>query len=307
MLTEAQLEQRLDYLTGSDAAVVTNLSPYKTRLELWQEKTRRTVQEDISHLNHIKFGTYFEDGVAQWFEAESGKKLKPKESKMLTHPTIPFMAGNVDFEIDGENAILECKTAASDRDWGDGENIIPPYYLMQIAHYCAVGGYDRAYLAVVFSAKREMRYYIYERNQALEEKLIKAETDFWINNVQADVAPEPVNEKDIISLYPAANADPIIGDYVIIDKVSEMAKLAKQIKEIEEMKDNLKTEVALYMKDHDALLAPDGTLVATWKYTKTSRRLDTEELRKKHKGLYEEFLKETGAQRRFLIKGAINE
>lgn len=307
MLTEAQLEQRLNYITGSDAAVITNLSPYKTRVQLWQEKTKRSVQEDLSHLNHIKFGTYFEDGVAQWFEAESGKKLKPKESKMLIHPTISFMAGNVDFEIEGENAILECKTAASDREWGDGENIIPPYYLMQVAHYCAVGGYDRAYIAVVFSAKREMRYYIYERNAALEEKLIKAETDFWINHVQADVCPEPANEKDILALYPAANSDPIVGDYGIIDKVSEMAKLAEQIKELEKSKDSLKTEVALYMKDHDSLLAPDGTLVATWKYTKSSKRLNTDELKRQHTGLYETLLVEIAPQRRFLIKGGINE
>ncbi len=211
MLTNEQLEQRLSCITGSDAAVICGISPYKTRLQLWMEKTRRVEADDISGLNHIKFGNYMEQGVARWFEDDSGKAIDYSGTPMITHKSLPWMAGTIDFLITGENSILECKTAYRDTGWGNGENIIPPYYLMQVAHYCAVGNFEKAYIAVVFSSTREMRWYVYDRNQTLEDRIINMERDFWVNYVQADKSPDPVCESDLLLLYKSTKQDPIIA------------------------------------------------------------------------------------------------
>lgn len=294
---------RLEYLGGSDAAAICGLSKWKTKLTLWMEKTERIPLEDISNENHIKFGNYMEDGVAKWFQDESGKVVV-NEDNFIRHPEYPWLAGNVDRRILGENAILECKTALNDDGWGDGENIVPPYYLMQVAHYCAVGNFDRAYIAVVFAAKREMRWYVYERNMGLEQKLIAREKEFWEVNIKGDVAPEPVNEEDILALYKAAKHDPIVATHEMLEKLQHMKDLSVTAKLAENQFDALKEQVQLHMLDHDTLLAPGGgPPIATWNFNKTNNYFDKDSFEKDHPDLYNSYIKSREKpKRQFLIK-----
>lgn len=302
MLTQEQLEERLNFVTGSDAAVICGLSPFKTRVQLWMEKTGRAVADDLSGLNHIKFGNFFEQGVADWFSNETGK-IVHKLPQMIIHKSLPWMSGNIDFKVGQENAILECKTAFTDAGWGDGENIIPPYYLMQVAHYCAVGGFDRAYIAVVFASKREMRWYQYDRNLELEEKLIAREQDFWINNVKADICPEPVNEQDILSLYKQTNASPVIADDELKALIGTYSLLNNRINADTKEKQKLKDLIALRVKDSDTILDNSGKVLATYKHIKQSTLFDDKKLAKEMPDIYEKYTYLGKLQRRFNLKG----
>lgn len=305
MLTEQQLEERKSYLTGSDAAVICGLSPYKTRLQLWMEKTGRAEADDLSGLDHIKFGHYMEDGVARWFEDDSGKKLVKEERPMMIHKSLPWMAGNVDRFLVDENAILECKTSFRDDGWGNGENLIPAHYLMQVAHYCAVGAFDKAYIAVVFATTREMRWYVYERNLSLEEKLINHEQEFWINNVKADVAPEPMNEDDLLALYKTSNSSPIVAPSEIEEKIYIMKRLKVQSKSNTDQYEAIKQDVQMLMQEHDTLISHSGERLATWTWTKPGvvfEKESQEALEKDMPDIYKKYCKPGKAQRRFNIK-----
>lgn len=302
-LNKEQLEQRLNFVTGSDAAVICGLSPYKTKVKLWLEKTRREEQEDISNAGYIKFGNYMEDGVAKWFEAESGKECCEKANELLIHPEHEWMAGSLDFRIKGENAILECKTALSTEGWGDGENVIPAHYLMQVAHYCAVGGFEKAYIAVVFTMSRELRWYEYERNADLEAKLVKLEKEFWFDNVQADIAPDAKNENDIMDLYKTTTSDPIIGNDEIIEAVYALKSLKKSSKNTEDEEKILRDKITTFMKSHDTLVDLSGNLILTWKMAKASERFDSKAFATANPELYKEYVKIGEPQRRMLIKG----
>jgi len=303
MLTPAQLEQRLGFLTGSDAAVICNLSPYKSKVALWLEKTRRSEQEDISNANHIKFGNYMEDGVAKWFETESGKQLQEKTQELLIHPKYEWMAGNIDFRLKFENAILECKTALSSEGWGDGENTIPAHYLMQVAHYCAVGGFDKAYIAVVFTMTREMRWYEYVRTPELEEKLINLEKDFWFNNVLADVAPEPKNESDVLELYKNTVATPVVADNDVLETVFTLKDIKKQKREIEFKEQECRDKITIFMKDYDTIVDQAGNIMVTYKMTRAGERFDVKSFSKDKPETYKEYVKISEPQRRLLVKG----
>jgi putative phage-type endonuclease len=303
MLTVDQINQRLNYICGSDSSSICGLSPYKTKVAIWLEKTRRKEQEDISNASYIKFGNYMEDGVAKWFEHESGKELLPKTQELLIHSEHEWMAGNIDFRLKHENAILECKTALSADGWGDNENIIPPHYLMQVAHYCAVGSFDKAYIAVVFTMTREMRWYEYERNLDLEKKLINIEKDFWFNNVLADVAPEPVNEEDILDLYKNTMQEPIIAEPEVIEKIYELKKIKKQKIEIDLKEQECRDKIVSFMKDYDTMIDVDGKVMVTYKLTKSGERFDVKLFSKENPETYKEYLKSTEPQRRLLVKG----
>ena len=306
MLSPEQLEERLNYLTGSDAAVVCGLSPWKTPVALWMEKTRRSEQVDLSHNNYIKFGNYMEDGVAKWFEAESGKTVV-KEPKMLTHKHYDWMAGNVDFAIVGENAILECKTAGKSDRWGDSENTIPDEYLMQVAHYCAVGNFDRAYIAVVFTFSREFRWYVYDRDLNLENKLIEREKHFWENHVLTDTAPEAKTESDILAFYKKGIENPLIATAEIENLIGQYLNADDEAKRVEDIQQNIKDKIAIYMQDHENLYSTANKLIATWRFIKETERLDTKKIRADHPELCEKYIingKKNGEpSRKFVIKG----
>lgn len=303
MLTIEQLQQRLNFITGSDAAIICGLSPYKSKVSLWLEKTRRKGQVDISNASYIKFGNYMEDGVAKWFEAESSKELCNKTQELLVHPEHEWMAGNIDFRLKNENAILECKTALNSDEWGDGKNIIPSHYLIQVAHYCAVGGFDKAYIAVVFTMTREMRWYEYERNIELESKLIKLEKDFWFNNIIADVPPDAKNENDVLDLYKNTISNPIVADPNVIETFYTLKEIRENKKEIEFKEQECRDKIISFMKEHDTMVDISGKIMVTYKMTKASERFDIKSFSSERPDIYKDYIKTIEPQRRFLVKG----
>src|SRR5271170_1103819 len=176
-LTEQQLEERKNYIGGSDASTICGVNPYGNIIELWQEKLGYKEIEDISDKPVIRAGNYLEPVVAQWFEDDTKKPLEIAKDTFY-HKTIPYMAANVDRLVTGESAILECKTAGRDIGWGkDGDNIIPDHYLCQVAHYVATLDLERAYIAVLIAGS-DFRHFVYERNAKLEEMIIKKEKEF---------------------------------------------------------------------------------------------------------------------------------
>ena len=54
---EIWLEERKNGIGGSDAATILGLNPYKTNIELWEEKTKRKEAEDISDKPYVKYRT----------------------------------------------------------------------------------------------------------------------------------------------------------------------------------------------------------------------------------------------------------
>jgi putative phage-type endonuclease len=300
-LTEQQLEQRLDYITGSDAAVICGVSPWGNIIDLWRQKLRLEEQEDISWKPTVKAGNYLEPVVAQWFSDETGK-LCEVDTEFKISKSNPFMAGNIDRKITGENAILECKTTSRDDNWGaDGDNTIPDYYLCQVAHYAAVCDVDRAYIAVLIRGS-DFRWYTYERNPKLEEIIIAKEKAFW-ECVKTETPPEPRTPDEVISLYSVAtNEDPLIVDDSIEEYIDQLIVNKQNLKSLEEAIKICETRIKVYMKDHDILHGRNGKPIATWKNAKGAVRFDAKKFAEEHEKLYEQYLKTSEPSRRFLIK-----
>ena len=108
---------------------------------------------------------------------------------MFIHDDFNFMIGNIDRDVVGEDAILECKTASpfSAGKWKDG---IPEYYEIQCLHYLAVTGAFKCYLAcLVFG--RELIIREINRDEETLKNLIRIEQGFWENYVLSKQLPPP--------------------------------------------------------------------------------------------------------------------
>lgn len=300
-LTTEQLAQRLDYITGTDASVICGVSPWGNIIDLWRYKTRLAQAPDISDNPSIRAGNYLEPAVAQWFSDETGKGLT-KSPELIVHKNISWMAGNVDRLVEGEDAILEIKTSSFDKGWGEyGENIIPDYYLCQVAHYLAVTDRNIAYIAVLIGGK-DFRWYTHERNQKLEDKLIQKEKEFW-DCVQNQVAPTPRSAKEMIALYGSdASNETIVANGEIERQLDELRELKAVIKDYQDKQQKLEDSIKVYMGQRDTLVSTSGKIAATWKKTKGRTSFDADALKQQNKELYERYLKEGQSYRTFRVK-----
>lgn len=108
-------------LGASDSAVALGFSPFKTRTELWLEKTGRLEAKSLADVEAVRFGTLFEDVVANEFGLRLGLKLR-RENLMTVHRVYPFIGGHIDRRVVAQPCGVEIKTtseAAFRTLWGE--------------------------------------------------------------------------------------------------------------------------------------------------------------------------------------------
>lgn len=300
MLSKEQLLERKGYICGSDAPIVCGVSPWANKVRLWQEKIGAVEPKDISDSPYIKAGNLLEPVVRAWFEAETGLKVDIDE-RLLVSKSNPFMAAHLDGRV-GDDAIFEAKTTSHDAGWGQqGENVIPDHYLVQVAHYMSVADVSRAYVAVLIRGV-DFRHYVIERNLALEEKIISIEKDFW-ELVKSEVPPDLSTGEEVLTLFgPKSIESDVVATAEINDLIDELASVKVDEVQLQERKQAIEDKIKVYMGQNENLLNLSGKISITWKCSNPSRRFDLKELMEKRPEIYEEFLKEGSASRRFLMK-----
>lgn len=212
---EQWLELRQCGIGGSDAPVVCGVSPYRTPLELWMEKTGEAVTitgDDTSPAMY--WGTMLEDVVAREFGMRHPELMIRRRNAILQHPDHPWMLANIDrgiIDTVNGNGVLEVKTGSAYRagEW-DGDQV-PDHYMLQVMHYLAVTGLQYAYLAVLLGGQNYLERRV-DRDDALIADLIAIEQDFW-RLVETRTPPPldgtPASSAFLKRKYPEGNGESI--------------------------------------------------------------------------------------------------
>lgn len=295
----AWLDYRKKGIGGSDAGAVCGFNPYRTAMEVYQDKTsKETVELDNEAMRQ---GREFEDYVARRFTEATGKKVR-RANAMYYDENHPFMLADVDRMVAGENAGLECKTASpylADK-WEDGK--IPMHYQLQCYHYMSVMNAEAWYIAVLIYG-REFKFCRLERDEEIIADLIRIEQDFWENHVKKGVMPNPDGSKiadSVIAEYFKESAPVTVPLSGFDEKLKRRQELMEIISRMDTEKKQIEQELKLYMGE--AELAENDSYLVSWKAFHTNK-LDVERLKKERPEVYEEFKKETIA-RRFTVKAA---
>ena len=187
MSREDWLKKRSLSIGGSDAGTLLGLNTYSSPYALWAEKTGKVVPEDISDKEAVRVGNDLEQYVADRFMEKTGKKVR-KANCFIYNSDFPFAHANIDRDVVGENAGLECKTTSS---WEIlqqcREGKYPDNWYAQMTHYMMVTGADHWYLGVLVLGKGFYEFTI-ERNEDEIKALAAAEEAFW-NNVKCNTPP----------------------------------------------------------------------------------------------------------------------
>lgn len=301
------LDVRKGGIGSSDAAAAVGLNPYKSRLELWMEKTGRDGNlpkiDPNDESSPMYWGTLLESIVAAHYTRRTGNPAR-RINAVLQHPEHPWMLANIDREVvkSPDVQLLECKTAGihGSRLWRDG---VPEYVQLQVMHQLAVTGKQAADVAVLLGGQ-DLEIYRIERDELMISRLIALEFQFW-RYVVLDQAP-PADGSDsadvaLRCLYPKDS-----GQTLDLSQDTEMAETfadllaVRQLLETHTLREaELKQQIQQRMGDATKVLFETGDI--TWKRSKDGAGLDVEALLKDQPDLLKRYRLVKPGSRRFLV------
>lgn len=295
---EQWLRLRKNGIGGSDAGAIMGFNKYKSAYMVYLEKIGE-YEADLSEKECVYWGNVLEDVVAKEFEKRTGKRVR-KANSMFQSMKYPFMFANVDREIVGEKAILECKTTNQfmEKQW-DGEEI-PASYILQCQHYMAVTGYEKTYIACLIGGNKFIWKEIFRDNEIIKG-IINCEKDFWQMVLEKnppmiggnETETEYINEK-----YANSNGEEINickTDKILIE---DFLKLQEMKSDTESKIEAIKNQIKENMKDSEIMSSDDYKV--TWKNI-FSKGVDGKKLKTDYPDVYNECLKDKKT-RRFEIK-----
>ena len=106
----AWLKSRTLGIGGSDAAAILGLNPYKSNVELFEEKTGKRMPEDISDKPYVKYGTEAEPLIRRLFSLDYPEyKVLYHENRILRSVEHPFMQASLDGELTDQEGRCSCR------------------------------------------------------------------------------------------------------------------------------------------------------------------------------------------------------
>ena len=293
------LLKRKQGITGTDAAAILGMSPYRSAFSVYQDKLTDMIDESDNEA--MRQGRDLEEYVAQRFMEETGLKVR-RANAIYYNEQYPILMADFDRLIVNEKAGLECKTVSpySSEKWADGK--IPIHYQIQCQHYLAVSGFDVWYIAaLIYGSKFIIRKI--ERDEELIKNLVACEVHYWNYNILGRHVPNPDGSDDY--------SDMLCRKYFNTNKseiqLFGMEEELKRRDEIKKLQDKLEKErkiieqkIQLQLGESGATHAVAGDYRIGWTSV-ISQRLDSSKLKIEKPEIYKEYVKESFSKR-FTVK-----
>lgn len=291
------LAERRKGVGGSDAAAAIGLSKWMTPLELWLDKRGELIREETSSM---RWGITLEPIVRQEYCNQTGAEVLVPEA-IYQHSQHAFAIINLDGLVLSRDRIYEGKTSRTGEGWGEpGTDEVPPEYNLQVQHGMAITGLPMADIAVLIGGS-DFRIYCVEADLDLQQMMLEREAEFW-QMVVDERPPEPTTPADVKLRWKMATAGKQAeADMELANDCLSLRDLKDALKAGEAQKESLEAKLQTAMMDA-AELVWNGETLATWKNVNANPRFDLERFKAEQSELYQQYLQEPAASRRFLLK-----
>lgn len=282
MTHQEWLEDRRKGIGGSDVATVLGLNKYKSVYQLWLEKTGQ-VEVTSAQSEAAYWGNTLEEVVAEEFSKRTGKKVR-KRNQVFEHQKYHFLRANIDRDVVGENAVLECKTANQylANEWDEDE--IPIQYICQVQHYMNVLNLDYVYFAVLIGGQKFI-WKKMERDQELIDMITEKLVEFWTENVEKGIEPAidglKATSDFLTQRYLDTEDNQTELNAAFDENIANLARLKSDRKIIDENITLLENELKQALGKSDATIGITPNNIVSWKKTQ-SKRLDKKKLAEKY-------------------------
>lgn len=218
MTREEWLKWRKEGIGSSDAPVIMGVSPWKTPLQLWEEKTGKSESDEKNWATDR--GNELEASARAHYELAHGIECPPK---LFIHKEHPFLRASLDGYNSQDEIVLEIKCPGKEDHEKALKGLVPEKYYPQLQHQLLVSGARRVDYFSFFEDQGTTVHVGPDFNYI--KKLLKAEIEFW-ERVKTGVPPDP-SDKDYIE---ADNEALIVAikNYCDAENQSKEAEIKKE-------------------------------------------------------------------------------
>lgn len=305
------LKHRESGIGSSEVGTILGLNPYETPYQLWRRKKGLDAPKEENFA--MRAGHYLEDAVSLFYHDETGKEIIKASAGdwLIVNNEKQYLRVSPDrtFWIPGRpksdrnKGILECKTTQLEVD----ANSLPQHWFCQLQYQLGVAELEQGALAWL-TMGREFGFRDMMFDKEFYDYMIEEVDRFWIDNIQGNLEPNPVNVEDVILKNPRH----VIGKNVEAD--AELVEMCRELKEIkldiaerETRKKELESVIKMAMGDAEAMVVPGGnpakpSILATWKAAKDSVKFNEKQFASDNPELYASYQQSVPGSRRFLLK-----
>jgi len=263
------LEARKRGIGGSDVAAVMGISPWKSPLEVWLEKTGRADAPDLSDRESVAMGTELESVVLDMYRRRHPDHAAQRVNAILTSTVRPWAQASLDGIVKDPElgwGVLEIKTGSKESEWADG---VPLHYLTQVTHYLSVTGYKFADVAALIG-DFGLHYHEYRvmRDEEDLKAVVERVDEFWADYVEKDKMPPyvtalPSEGKALYELYKHSDGEMEPSDAEMTEWLAaHVLEANEQEQEIRQRKTEWTNQLKRLVNEHKGIITPDH--VITW-------------------------------------------
>jgi len=242
-------EDRRHFLGGSDIGAIFGVSPWKSALDLYEEKIApEFVPPEVEPKREKLFrrGKKLEPWVMELLEEERGIFIQ-KRNQRYTDPEFPWMMAEIDAEYMDKVGLcnLDVKTVSpfAASEWGEEQtDEIPLTYCLQFHHGMMVTGRPACLVAVLIGAD-DLRTYEVKRDDELIAEIRKREIQFWTEHVQKKVPPPPQTVGDVHKTLFRYGGFPVQNDPEIMTALGNLRTVKKTEKDVKVLKEEYELQI----------------------------------------------------------------
>lgn len=180
-------------LGASDIPAVLDISPYKSRFELWCEKTGIAKSRPIHPraVQAMERGKFLEPVAREKYEAKVGKKA---DAVNFTHPEYEFLRASLDGWIEAERVVVEIKAPGKVDHGAAQKGNVPKKYQAQMQAQMLVTGAAKGHY-VSYDGKKDLVVLEVPADFEWQAEILAEAESFWEMVLQK--VPPPTTQKDL--------------------------------------------------------------------------------------------------------------
>lgn len=284
---------RAKYLGGSDIAAVLGISPWKTPLQLWQDKTMPAMPEnhDPERLKVLNRGKRLEPYILDMIRAEHGLQITAVNQRYID-ASVPYFASEIDAEAGPLNIEIKTVSPFKIKEWGEeGTDALPLHYVAQVQWGMGITGREQCDVFALIGDDLR-RYSVLADDDLIVAMRDKAQA-FWRQHVLTLNPPPPAGEADLYALYPRDTGQSVAidGDDAAVTALCDLRALKDDAKSIAEKIAAAEGVLKARMAD-SAIATLGGQRVCSWK-SQSARRFDQKAFAAAQPDLFDQFIKTT--------------
>lgn len=288
---------------GSNIGTILGLNKHQTPLQYWTALKTENLKQN-THTDAMFRGQFMEDGIARWFEKETGHKIikRSAEISVFRNSKYPaYIQVAPDRELfangSGNRPILEIKDTRLIIDFDD-ISTIPDEWFAQIQLQMAIMERTEGFLAVN-DGNKSMKYRLIKFDAKYAEEIIAQAVEWVELYILGDKQPPPINGDDVELIHPISTEGIIRVNESTYNIFKQMEVLKKSIKDLQNKYDTLKNDLESNFDERDTL-SFEGHNFASYKTVKTNR-FDSTKFRTDYPQLYAEYLSDS-SYRKLMLK-----